>query len=235
MKRFVMFNTLLLFIFSIPNKVNAQNYSIRETILYINNLVVDKNHFIKYSNQVLTATHYHGPNLKFKTIKTINVKDVSDVTISDTYISVELNCLYEKNCSTNTLSSPSGSFEPRTNGSTRFYIELGDYDIAKKVSNALRYVIEKGKKEVVKNDPFATYSNTTDNKASTTINNLKIGMSKDDVFSKFRVKPSVESIESGYKIYKVNEDVKYFLYFSNDRLVRIDKGVRSPNTIIKIE
>jgi len=228
---------LLICICIIPNKVNAQNYSIGETITYINNLLVDNNidNKITYSNQNLSSVHIHGDEKQYYTKQTIDINDISDVTITDGNISVKINCLNNKGCSTNTLGSRTNTFEEATNGSTYFYIETDNYDIAKKISNALRYIIEKGKKEPVKSDPFSSYSGNKNYNTNTNIYDLKIGMSKDDVFKKFKTKPAIESIEKGYKVYKIKEGEQYFLYFVNEKLTRIDRGVRSPDTIIKIQ
>jgi len=235
-KNILIYNILLILIFITPNKVIAQNYSINQTVVYVNKLLVENNinNKIKYSNKKLTSIHTHGPSNQFITKQSINIDDVSDVIISDMYISVELKCSNGTSCATNTLGSTINSFQPETHSSQRFYIQIGDYEIAKKVSNAMRYIVEKGKKEIT-NDPFSSYSSTKANKLYINVSDLELGMSINDVLKKLKTKPVVESVERGYKIYRVNEGGQYFLYFMNNKLVRIDKGVRSPNAIIKIE
>lgn len=226
------------FIFTFPFKGIAQNYTINETINYINNLLVNEESKISFLNQNLTLKNFNGKNNEYIITQLININNISDVTVSKSYqgyISVHINCLNKSLCTTKIIGSTSNSFPEDRNNSPYFYISVNNYDTAEKISNAIRYIIEKSKKTTPKNDPFSSYSVVKNNDKTININDLKIGMTKNEVFKTLNTQPILESIEKGYNIYRVKKGEQYFLYFVSDRLTRVDKGVRSPDTIIKLE
>lgn len=221
---------------SFPIKGIAQNYTISETINYINNLLVNEKSKISFSNQNLTLKSFNGDNNEYIITKIINVNDISDVTVStDSYISVHINCLNKSMCTTKIIASSTNSFPEKKDNWLYFSISTSNYDSAVKISNAIRYIIDKSKKTTPKKDPFSSYSVVKNNDKTININDLKIGMTKNEVFKTLNTQPILESIEKGYNIYRVKKGEQYFLYFANDRLTRVDKGVRSPDAIIKLE
>lgn len=232
----IQFKYFLIFLFLFPTKSLAQNYTINETINYINNLLVNEKSKISFSNNSLTLKSFNGNNNEYIITKIININDISDVTISsDSYISVHINCLNKSMCTTKIITSSTNSFPEKRDNWLYFSISTSNYDIAEKISNALRYIIDKSKKTSSKKDPFSSYGVVKNNDKTININDLKIGMTKNEVFKTLNTQPILESIQKGYNIYRVKKGTQYFLYFTNDRLTRVDKGVRGPDAIIKLE
>lgn len=225
-----------LFTVAFPIKSVAQNYTISETINYINNLLVNEGSKISFLNQNLIVKSFNGDADEYIITQVINMNDVLDVSVSsDYYISVRINCLSKSMCATKIIASSANAFPEKRSSWLYFDISVGNYNNAEKISNAIRYIIDKSKKTKVKTDPFSSYSVSKNNDKIVNINDLRIGMTKIEVFKTLNTQPIVESIEKGYKVYKVKKGEQYFLYFVNDRLTRVDKGVRSPDAIIKIE
>jgi|SRR5690606_29222230 hypothetical protein len=228
MKKFI----LLLFIFFCTIQVQAQNYTTQETIEYINGLIKE-GYKLMYSNgEIIALGSYYGKdNKEYRNTQKINLNDIGNIRIEDRFvgISVMLECKNQSNC-----------VEYRSNESSkgiftqdRYFLSVTpkSYNNGEKIINALWYLIEKEKKSLKDNDPFASYSKKSD----INVYDLKIGMTKHEVTKIVNTDLIVEYKEQGYEIFKANKKETYFLYFTNGKLSRVDKGVRSPDATIRLE
>ncbi|MDV7188600.1 hypothetical protein R3X25_15035 [Lutibacter sp. TH_r2] len=73
---------------------------------------------------------------------------------------------------------------------------------------------------------------------------LNIGMTKKEVFNTINREPVLEYTDNDTEIYKVRKRIvrggaaqiqQYFLYFENNKLIKIDKGERAVDKRIKID
>jgi hypothetical protein len=220
-KFYFRFCLFLFFLFINNERISAQNHTIAETISYINNLITNPNIKISFSDNNIIYKRYDNGKVRYT--NAINVKNVSEVTISSYSMAVQIKCLKDTPCASFTSNG-------RTRSTSFLHLEMDNYSNAEKISNALRYIIDKANSSYIDNDPFSSYSSNK----TTNIYDLRIGMSKNEVFKIINLKPEIELIESGYEIYRIYLKETYFLYFSNNRLTRVDRGVRSPDAIIQL-
>jgi hypothetical protein len=234
---------ILFYLIYFANNSFAQNQSIAETIKYINN-IADSEYVLDFKNgKIFTkkydwVDHRYKEKKRWRTSSEIHLSNISRVSVgepnryssSGSYSSVSIYCLYEDDCAKGYYAYPEYASVPL------FYWDVGNNSNAKKIANALRYIIEKAKKTSTNNDPFSKYSKQTKDYSKINISDLYIGMSKSNVFKTINTKPKVESIELDYEVYKVRKGFdQYFLYFSNNKLNRVDKGESIYDTIIIIE
>jgi hypothetical protein len=225
------------------NNSLAQNLSIPETIKYINN-IADSDHELDFKNGTFFTKKYDWVDHRYKkrkrweTSDEIHLSNISRVSVgepnmyssSGSYSSVSIYCLYEDDCAKGYYAYPKYTSTPL------LYWNVGNNSNAEKIANAIRYIIEKEKKSSTNNDPFSKYGKETKNYKTVNISDLYVGMSKSNVFKTLNTKPVVESIETGYEVYRVkrNND-QYFLYFTNNKLTSVDKGENIYDTIIIID
>lgn len=222
---------ILIFIFilaiSNSNQSYSQNLTTQETIEYINNQIDNPEYeFLVRNNNLEYRRYYKG---QISTKRTIGINDISNIrTSTDRIIGVYVDCYYENECSSHYL--PDG----KPVAMSYFSIETNNNSTAEKLANALRYLVEKEKKSSTNDDPFESYATEKSDNRTININDLKVGMSKSAVFKTLNTKPIIDLIESGYEVYKVKKKDQFFLYFLNDRLIRVDKGVSMIDAIIII-
>lgn len=222
---------------------NSQNYSIPQTIDYINN-ISDSKYTLEFSNNKFIlkklgwVDHRTKKTRQWEIYGEIHLSDISKISVGEPiswsgescYSCVSFHCKANDNCAKIYFAYPKYGRDPN------ILWDLGNNGNAEKVANALRYIIEKAKKSTTINDPFSKYGQETKDYSTLNISELNIGMSKQNVFSILNTKPVVESIETGYEVYKVKRNAdQYFLYFSKNKLIRVDKGVSIYDAIILIE
>lgn len=227
MKKTLLITSIISILF-LSNKIYSQDFTTQETVDYINSLISNPEYEFLVSNNNFEYRRYYKGRISTKRI--IGINDISKIrTSTDRFIGVYADCYYENDCSSHYL--PDG----KPVAMPYFVMEIDDNNSAEKIANALRYLVEKEKKSSSNNDPFASYNvEKTDNR-TININDLKVGMSKSKVFDVLNTKPVIELIESGYEVFRVKKQEQYFLYFSNNRLIRVDKGVSMVDAIIIIK
>jgi hypothetical protein len=233
------FGLLFFLIFTFNESVEAQNYSVQESISYINETLGKPEVKISYLNNKFISKDYLKKSGAVGTLQEIYISDISKVTVGESpwgdknspgYCAqcVYIRCIDDSSCTNYTF--PNG----KQSGMPYFSVVCNNINDADKISNALRYIIEKVGKSEVKDDPFASYSVEKKDNSTININDLYVGMSKNMAFKILNTKPTVDLIENGYEVYKVKKKDQYFLYFTNNRLTRVDKGVSMVDAIIII-
>lgn len=228
------------------NFSHAQNYTIPETINYINN-ILDSDTKIEFSNNKFIIKNYEWVDYRTKESKRwypegeIHLSDISRVTVGEPsswsgskgcYTCVSFYCKYGGDCAKAIV----GRRDHVMVSDLRW--DIGNSSDAERIANALRYIIERSSESKVNEDPFSAYSKETRDYRTVNIHDLKIGMTKQTVFNTLNHQPVVDSKERGYEVYKVsipNSYDYYFLYFSNNRLERVDKGESPYDAIIIID
>ncbi|OAD42381.1 hypothetical protein LPB303_14885 [Polaribacter atrinae] len=230
----------------IKSKINnslSENYSIPETIKYINN-IANSEYILEFKNNTFITKKYDWVDHRYKKRKQweksseIHLSNISRVSIGEpnmysskgSHSSVSIHCKYEDDCAKGYYAYPEYTTIPL------FSWKVGNNNNAKKIANALRYIIEKANNSTTNKDPFSKYSKETKDYSKININDLYIGMNKKNVFNTINTKPIVELIELDYEVYKVRKGSdQYFLYFSNNKLNRVDKGESIYDAIIIID
>ncbi|WP_349663113.1 hypothetical protein IZU89_08895 [Cellulophaga lytica] len=228
----------LLIIFSlISNVISSQDYTIEETIDYINKHI-ESDYTLKLESNNLVTYWRNSENETFKH-DYVEISKIGKVDFESAYgsVIVKLWCTDEIECAKSvTRSGQFANWE---------YLSLWTTDSqkAKLVSNAVRYLLANFKESefASTNDPFDAYSSDEKIKEKDLDwwSHLKLGMGKKEVFQtikKYDVDISIETLEDNSEIYRA---YKYpnllFLYFKNDKLIRADSGERTPDAIIKLE
>jgi len=228
-KKEFLFFILSFIILIAPSKVASQDFTLSEAVQYIDNRL-KSDYFLKIENNNLIVNR--GSRISSK----VSINNLESVEISDSReLGVKAYCKNMNKCSTVYL--PDGysvNFD-------EFTLYTEDYESAELVANALRYIIDNFQKESSQSDPFASYSSKNkrndENSYSDSFdfNKIELGMNKEEVFKIFGEYAKLESIEVGYKVYRVMKNYEtYFFYFSNNSLTRIDRGERSPDAVILI-
>lgn len=233
---------ILLIILNSFTNLFSQNLTLNETMDYINEELTknnpreqysQKSKFVLIENGDIARFRYYKGNLEF--IQRINLYDIETVTITErSEINVELKCYNEKKCATweylDERSNMNSSWE---------YINFSVKNTrsGNKIKKAIEYFIKKAKEQNFgkNDDPFDTFETEKEKNTSINIMDLKIGMAKKEVFKILNTKPEVELIETDYEVYRARKQNLYFLYFSNGKLIRVDKGVRRADARIIIE
>jgi len=218
---------IYILVLAFPKNADAQNYSITETVAHINKLLESRNLILSISNNKIICKDYNTHSGAVGDIQEIDIDNISEVSIQPSGTIIFIKCLYNSDCTSYTMTA-------NLKASMQYlHIFTDSYKTSEKIANALRYIIDKSKKSS-KDDPYASYSVKRADDRSVNINDLKIGMSKYLAFKTLNTTPTVDSIEEGYEVYKVKKGEQYFLYFVNNKLTRIDKGVRGADMIINI-
>lgn len=232
---------VLLLILSSFTYTFSQNLTLNETMDYINEELTknnpreqfsQKSKFILIENGDISNFRYYKGNLD--AIQRINLYDIESVVLSEgREINVKLKCFNEKSCAT-------WEFVNRSELNTSYnYLsfQVKNTRSGNKLKKAIEYFIKKAKEQNFgkNDDPFDTFETEKEKNISINIMDLKIGMEKKEVFKILNTKPEVELIEIDYEVYRVRKRNQYFLYFSNNKLTRVDKGVRRADARIIIE
>jgi hypothetical protein len=222
----------------------GQDLTINETLDYIN-LELDKigirNVYGELQPNKVYKLRLEDGYIKLKNVNTnkntyqeqqiIHINDIQDIEISSLFSTfVQVNCFNKEQCC-RWEGFQSGSVQ----GMMFLMIDVPDSRTGEKIKNALQYLITIAKPNISSKDPFEPKNKGTKDYSKVNINDLYVGMSKNLVFSTLKTKPVVESIESGYEVYKIKRNMdQYFLYFVNNKLTRVDRGVSIYDAIIII-
>lgn len=231
--------TLLIILISFTNSF-SQNLTLNETMDYINKELTENNpseqfsqktKFVLIENGDIGILLYSSGNLSF--IQRINIYDIKSIIVHQgRKLNLNLLCNNGDECAT-------WESMAMKNTTSFNYVQIGIKNTrsGNKIKKAIEYFIKKAKEQGYgkNDDPFDTFEPEKEEDNSINIMELKIGMEKREVFKILNTKPEIELIETGFEVYRVRKQNQYFLYFSNDKLIRVDKGVRRADARIIIE
>ena len=184
------------------------NYSSSDVVSHINGLLYETSSTITYENNILTCWNC-SPNSKWQKV---DIRKIIDVEVDQGVVLI--------NGPEYSIQGLYGNLEIPV---SKLIIESKMYFDAEKVANALRYLVNKSKSPNSLYDPFTSYNKSAKTKYQ--VKDLNLGLSVKQVSELLDKKIVLESKESGYQVYRVeDEGGQYFLYFEAGILTRVDKG-----------
>ena len=229
---------LLTLFFMMSSLVYSQEYTIKQTVDYADKHI-SADYTLKLEGTKLVKYWYNSADDATYKQGYVEISNLSKVDFESAYgmYIVKLWCINKDKCAKSVTRS--GQFADWE------YLDLWtvDSEEAELVANAMRYLIANFKESeyAPKNDPFRAYSSNGNSTMKTVgwWGEIDLGMSKNQVFKSIKglnVDISLDTLDDNSEIYRA---YKYpdllFLYFKNDRLIRVDRGERSPDAIIMIE